>query len=304
MTRVSIAALLLLVLGACAGSTDAPSDETSTALPDDVKQVASVANQPGSPASPATPVQDGAAQDAQTSSPAGFTATGEFRSPVTSNLSPRLPGRVETVYVDAGEAVRRGQPLLKLETRYTELEAQQAGAQAAQARAALTEAANDFQRKKELFDKGSVPQATFDRASSARDQAQAALASASAALETARARSADAILRSPFDGVVVERRTAVGERLQDNSVAFVIGQTAPLDLRFQMPERFLPAVREGQAVRASVDAYPGVVFEGRVDVIAQTVDPSSRSFFVEAVFPNQDRRIRPGMFAQVHIDLR
>ena len=301
MTRYFGSAVLLFALTSCGGSGEAASSSTSTALPDDVKQVSTVA-QPVS--TPVSSDEDGVVSDAASTLPESFSATGEFRAPVISNLSARLPGRVETVYVDAGEAVRRGQPLLKLETRYTELEAQQASAQAAQARAALAEANNDFQRKKELFEKGSIPQATYDRASSARDQAQAALAAATTSVEAANTRSADAVVRSPFDGVVVERRTAVGERLQDASVAFVIAQTAPLDLRFQMPERFLPLVRKGQPVRATLDAYPGVVFEGRVDVIAQTVDPSSRSFFVEAEFANTDRRIRPGMFAQVAIDLR
>lgn len=301
MTRsFSAAFLALAVLTACNGAKADSEAATATALPDDVREVASVAEAP-------VTVQEPAVADAAGTSDAAhgsFTGTGEFRSPVTSNLSPRLPGRVETVYVDEGESVRRGQPLLKLETRYANLEVQQISAQVAQARSAMTEAENEFRRKKELFDKGSVPQATYDRAVSARDQARAGLAASAAALESAQTRTADAVVRSPFDGVVVQRSTAVGERLQEASVAFVIAQTAPLDLRFEMPERFLPMVRKGQIVRATVDAYPGVVFEGRVDVVGQTVNPSSRSFFVEAEFPNSDRRLRPGMFSQVTLDLR
>lgn len=299
MSRYSLLlTLTMLMTAACGGSGETATAPTATALPDDVRDVASVV------AEPETATTTASAEGGEGAVPAEFTATGEFRSPVTTQLAPRVPGRVEAVYVDAGQAVRQGQPLLKLETHYTEIEARQASAQVAQARAALTEASSDFERKRGLFEKGSIPQATFDRAASVRDQAQASLNAASAALEGAQTRAADSVVRSPFNGVIVERRTAVGERLQDASVAFVIAQTAPLDLRFQMPERFLPMVRQGQPVRATVDAYPGVVFEGRVDVVAQTIDPSSRSFFVEAVFPNQDRRLRPGMFAQVTINLR
>ena len=287
----------ILILAACGASDAAKPEATATELPDDVREVASVAE-------PAPSGETATIVDAGGETPGSFAATGDFRSPVTSQIAPRLPGRVEEVYVDAGQAIRRGQPLLKLETQYVALEAQQASAQLQQARAALAEATSDFQRKKELFDKGSIPRATYDRSASMQEQAAASVAAANASLQTARTRANDSTMYAPFDGVVVERRTAVGERLQDASVAFVIAQTAPLDLRFQLPERLLPQVRKGQPVRASVDAYPGVAFEGHVDVVGQTVDPATRSFFVEASFPNADRRLRPGMFAQVVIDLR
>lgn len=288
----------LLLFAACSGSEAAERKTDSIpTLPSDVKEVAAVAT--ATPESATTTIVDAGA-----AAPSIFTATGDFRSPVTSQIAPRIPGRVEVVHVDAGEAIRRGQPLLELETHYIALEAQQAEAQLQQARAALNEAASDFQRKKGLFEKGSIPRATYDRSASSYEQAQAGVAAATAALQTAQTRSRDSVMRAPFDGVVVEKRTAVGERLQDSSVAFVLAQTAPLDLRVQVPERLLPHVRPGQTVRASVDAYPGVAFEGTVDVVGQTVDPSTRSFFVEASFPNTDRRLRPGMFAQVELDLR
>ena len=80
-------------------------------------------------------------------------------------------------------------------------------------------------------------------------------------------------------------------------------QTAPLKLRFRVPERYLSQVRRGQPVKATVDPYPGEAFEGRVAVVMQAVDPASRTFGVEAEFANRDGRLAPGLFARVELDL-
>jgi multidrug efflux pump subunit AcrA (membrane-fusion protein) len=101
---------------------------------------------------------------------------------------------------------------------------------------------------------------------------------------------------------VAERRTDVGERLTEGTVAFVVEQTAPLKLRVRVPERYLGSVRTGAPVRATVEAFPGEVFQGTVSLVGGSVDTQSRTFLVEAEFPNRDRRLRPGQFARVEAD--
>lgn len=215
----------------------------------------------------------------------------------------RLPGRVGKVLVDEGARVHRGQPLLELETEYLRLDLQRAEADLARAHAATQDAERDLGRKKELIAKNSVSQAAYDRSSSAFDAAKAAEQSALAARDLARQRMADAVLRSPIDGVVAERRTDVGERLGDNSVAFVVAQTSPLKLRFKLPERYLSSVRRGQAVTAAVDPYPHETFRGRVTLVGGVVDPATRSFNVETEFENRDGRLYPGLFARVELQV-
>jgi membrane fusion protein (multidrug efflux system) len=95
----------------------------------------------------------------------------------------------------------------------------------------------------------------------------------------------------------------VGERLGEASVAFVVEQTAPLKLRFRVPERYLATVHAGQGVAATVDPYPAEAFEGRVTLVGGSVDTASRTFLVEAEFPNRDGRLRPGLFARVQLEL-
>lgn len=110
------------------------------------------------------------------------------------------------------------------------------------------------------------------------------------------------MLRSPIDGVVAEKRTDIGQRLGDNTVALVVVQTSPLKLRFRVPEKYLAEVHRGQEVKASVDPYPGQVFAGRVTVVGGVIDPATRSFTVETEFANRDGKLRPGLFARVEME--
>jgi membrane fusion protein (multidrug efflux system) len=210
---------------------------------------------------------------------------------------------VGRILVEQGTQVRANQPLLELETDYLRLELERAAAEKSRADAAAAEAGRDYERKKDLIAKGSVSQALYDRTRATFEQAEAGKAAAEAALALARQKLADATLVSPIEGLVVERRVDVGERLGESTVAFVVVQTAPLRLRFKLPERYLAVVHKEQRVRARVDPYPGEVFEGRVAVIVRAVDPASRTFLVEAEFPNRDQRLRPGLFARVELEV-
>jgi membrane fusion protein (multidrug efflux system) len=71
-----------------------------------------------------------------------------------------------------------------------------------------------------------------------------------------------------------------------------------------VPEKFLPAIRVGQAIRIKVDAFPGDSFEGKVYAIDPRLDVSGRSLLVRAVVPNGDQRLRPGLFARVTVLLQ
>jgi membrane fusion protein (multidrug efflux system) len=291
-----ILVLMFAVLGACAKKEAATATTTAEApaLPADVQKVASVA--PGVGQAPSPVVAD--------TGDGTIVATGEFISPVRSELASKLPGRVAKMYVDEGDHVSKGSPVLELETDYTRLNLQRAEADAARAKAMADDAHRDLDRKKELIAKDSIPRATFDRSQSNYDQAIAALQSAQAQSATFRQQLTDSTLRSPIDGVIAEKRTNVGQRLQDNTVAAVIAQTSPLKLRFRVPERYLATIRKGQAVRATVDPYPGQLFEGHVAVVGGVIDPATRSFAVETEFANGDGKLKPGLFARVEMVAR
>ncbi len=308
MTTKSLALAAILTLTvACAHdrSKQAATPSPTPALPADVAKLAqpetpapAAVTDPSDPSDPSASVKK---DEPKQGGLASLEPTGEFISPASSQVAPKTPGRVATVYVDAGARVSRGQPLLALETDYVKLDVQRAQADLARAKAAEDDARREWNRKKGLLANESIPQATFDKAQAALDQAQAARQSAETALALARQKVDDSVIRSPITGVVDQRRTNPGERLGEAGVAFVIVQTAPLKLRFSVPERYLAALKTGQTIIARVDPYPGEQFAGRIKTVGGVIDPATRTFFAEAEFPNSDGRLRPGLFARVEL---
>jgi membrane fusion protein (multidrug efflux system) len=232
-----------------------------------------------------------------------ITATGELAASVHSDLVGRQSGRIGQVLVDEGDTVRRGQPLLKLEADYLELAVAAAEAELARAEAGRAEAERELERKQKLVDKESISRAVYDRVLAAAEGARAGHRLAETHLELARTRLADAVLRSPIDGVVADRRVDVGESLNPMTVPFIIVKTRPLKLLFQLPERYLAQIRKGLVVRAFFEPYPDESFLGEVHRVGAVIDSASRSLEVEALLDNEDGRLRPGLFARVEITL-
>lgn len=284
MTPRTLAAVVLSLLTQAVLAQAPAGSPPAKGLPGDVRELAAAVTKAG---------QDSAALSAR--------YTGEFVSSQRSEVTPRIGGRVKSVAVDEGALVEAGSVLLELETEYLELDVKQAAAEVARARAALNEAERDAKRKADLVAKGSVSEAANLRSKSAFEQAQAGLDAANARLGLAQTRRNDAVLRSPFRGVIEQRRIDVGERLAEATPAFVIVQLAPLKLRFRVRETDLTLVRKGQGVEAEVDAYRGEKFRGVISVAGGAIDPATRTFLAEARFDNRDLKLRPGLFARVRV---
>ncbi len=296
MKRLLYILMIIAMLGvaACSDDADATSAETTekATMPEDVREIAEEIAAPN--AVTETPVEH---------ADSVFETTGEFASPSQSSVAPRIPGIVAQVHADEGELVRRGEPLATLNTDYLGLELRRAEADLARARSAEAEAGRDLERKKGLRANDSIPQSTYDRTLAAAEQATASRQSAETALAVAKQRLSDAVIRSPLTGVIAERHVDPGEHLGEAGIAFVVNQTAPLRLRFAVPERLLNRIVPGQKVVAVVDPYPGEQFIGEIRTVGGVVDPSSRTIFAEAEFANADNRLRPGLFARVGLDL-
>jgi membrane fusion protein (multidrug efflux system) len=141
-----------------------------------------------------------------------------------------------------------------------------------------------------------------------------------ATLDTAEQKVADCRLRAPVPralpagmspgaGVkylVAQRMLSEGEMVRSMPVtnAFKLVVSHALELHAAVPERYTPDVKIGQTVDVKVDAYPGVVFPGKVARINPTVDPLNRTFEVEVAVPNADGRLRCGGFARAAIRVR
>lgn len=108
-------------------------------------------------------------------------------------------------------------------------------------------------------------------------------------------------LKSPIDGVIVERKSTVGELIGKETEVYTVSDPTDLWLIIEVKERDLGAVRVGQEADFTVLAYPVEKFRGQIALIGNRVEPESRTLEVRAEVSNQDGRLKPGMFADVEI---
>ncbi|HEY2357037.1 MAG TPA: efflux RND transporter periplasmic adaptor subunit [Phenylobacterium sp.] len=194
---------------------------------------------------------------------------------------------VQRVNFTDGQAVARGAVLIELKN--TE---QNAGL--AQAQAKLAQAKQEYERWVTLNQKGFAAQTSVD-------QYQAAYLSAQADVAAAEARQADRMIRAPFSGVVGLSDVAPGALVNPGSPIVTLDDISAMRVDFPVPERYLAQLREGQAITARVDAYPGEAFEGRIAKLDTRVDERTRAITARAEFPNPGHKLKPGMMIRVSI---
>jgi len=260
-----------------------------------------------------------------------------------SDLTSIVPGRVTQVYVERGAKVNEGDPIVRLRDVDFRLQAAAANAAVEQARARLglapgqnesgfdpghtseaqaaavnrDLAADTLTRTERLAQQGAVSQAELDRARAGAQGAQQQYDSvvngargALVALRAARVQLAQAgqnvresTLRAPFAGEIAERYVDVGEFVSPASRIVSLVKTDPLRLEVQVPQRNIGSIRVGQTVAIRVDAFPEETFAGTVRYISAAVRTDTRGLGVDALVPNADGRLRPGLFASARIDL-
>lgn len=194
---------------------------------------------------------------------------------------------VERVRFSDGQSVSRGAVLVELKD--TE---QDAGLAQAQARAVQAQRAYD--RYRQLGERGFASKAAID-------QFQAAYLSAQADVSAARARQNDRLIRAPFAGVVGLSDVAPGALVNPGAPIVTLDDVSAIRVDFQVPERFLGQLRQGQAITAAVDAFPGETVSGRIATLDTRVDERTRAITARAEFPNPGRRLKPGMLVRVGV---
>ncbi len=268
--------------------------------------------------------------------------TGTLGARESSVLGAKVAGRVQSVAVDVGSRVRRGDLLVQIEPRDYELRERQAAATLSQARSAIglpidgdddrvelesmpavqeartlrDEATRNRDRLTGLSASGIVSQSDVDAVRSAYDVAgtryeraleearsrMATVAQRRAELEIARKQLADAAVRAPFDGVVQRRIGNVGEYIAAGAPVVSLVGLDPLRLRLEVPEREAASVEAGQAVRLLVEGDDRS-YAGTIARLSPALDEESRVLRIEADVPASGT-LRPGLFARAQIVLR
>jgi RND family efflux transporter MFP subunit len=119
-----------------------------------------------------------------------------------------------------------------------------------------------------------------------------------AAYDLAAKKLADAVVRAPISGVVSDRPVQQGEYIGERTPVATIVQVDPLKLRTGVQERYAGVIQAGQPVEFRVESFDDVVFHGKVAHVSPSLDPTMRTFAVEALVDNSDRRLKPGFFAK------
>jgi len=110
------------------------------------------------------------------------------------------------------------------------------------------------------------------------------------------------MLRSPVNGVVVEKSVLAGQRIMAGEPLYKVADLSIVWLEGEVFERDLGAVRLGQRVRAEFDAFPGASRSGRVTYIYPTLNPDTRTARIRVEIPNRDLQLKPGMYGTIRID--
>jgi len=236
-------------------------------------------------------------------------ATGTLQPLVSANVGATVSGPVVEVLVDFNSQVRAGQVLARLDPTPFQQRIVQAQAQLAQAQAQAAVAQSDYQRYVTLQQRGFASEQLMAQQRAARDTARAAVAQAAAQVATARTDLERSVIRSPIDGVVVDRQVNVGQPVASSLQAatlFIIAQDlSRLQANITVDEADIGDVREGQDVRFTVDAFPDREFEGRVSQVRQqgVAESGVVSYTVVVEADNPGRQLLPGMTANAEIVL-
>ena len=217
--------------------------------------------------------------------PLSAEALGNARANEAVDIRPQITAVVTAIEFEEGQAVEKGEVLVRLESS-------EPLADLAAARAALVESQSQYRRSEELYRTRVVSESELEQLAAQRDADEAAV-------EAAQARLDQTVIRAPFSGQLGLRRVSVGSVVSPATVITTLDDTSRIKLDFDVPEVFLAQLQPGLSVTARSAAWPSATFTGRVASVDTRVDPVSRTITVRALMPNENGRLRPGMFLTV-----
>ncbi len=257
----------------------------------------------GSGAEAAAAIHVQTAPIAEQPMPEYVTLTGTLRGNQESDVAADAPGKVVQTLVERGQLVKRGQVLVTLDARGAALGANAAEAQSKVAQSMLEQAQRECERVKHLLDTKAISQAEYDRQTSDCTGKQYSAQAAQAQSQSAVKLLGDTRVRAPFDGVVGERFVNVGQYVGSTTKVLSIYEADPVRLQITVPEADLALVKMDMDVAFSVATFGDEKFHGTVKFMSPNVREATRDLLVEAVVPNHEGKLKPGMFAVAKVAL-
>lgn len=273
-TGRALPALLLLALSACSGGGE-PAARAGDGQ----------GGGPGQrPEQPPVPVAVAAATLGSIASTYSSNATLEANA--QADILARVPGVVQTIMVEEGDRVSRGQALLQIEADEYRFRLQQAEASTKNLKAR-------FDRLQNMSDRGLVSAEEFDTA-------EADFANAEANEGLARIELGYTTVRAPMDGYIVARLVDPGQPINTNVAVFSIADFDPLLARVHVPSKEFRRLTTEQPVTIHLDS-DGTVLNGRIQLVSPVIDPASGTIKVTVEITKYPAGVRPGDFAEVRI---
>ena len=202
-------------------------------------------------------------------------------------VSADLPGAVDKIHFESGQAVQAGDVLVELDTR-------QERAQMAAAESDRDLARINYQRDQELVKEGVVPKSQFDNSFAQQKSTEAKVGEIKAMIDRK-------TIKAPFSGILGIRQINLGQYLAAGQAIVSLQALNPIYVNFGVTQQQSSLVKIGRTLQLTSDDVPGVEFAGRVTALDSVVNEATRNIQVQATLPNPGGKLRPGMFVQVEL---
>ena len=214
-------------------------------------------------------------------------AVGSTRAVNGVIVSADLAGMVAEILFESGTPVRKGELLVRLDTKQEE-------AQLRSSEAKLVLARSEIERKRDLLAKKAIAQAEWDAARSQLTQMEAGVAEMKAGVSRKR-------IAAPFDGLLGIRQVNVGQYLDRGAAIVPLHSMDPIYVEFALPQQHLETLAVGKKLRASSAGLASETFEGEITAIDSQVDASTRNVTIQGTVANPAHKLRPGMFVDIEV---
>ena len=235
------------------------------------------------------------------------TATGTIEPVETVEVGTQVSGKVEKIYVDFNDVVKKGDLLAELDKQTLNQSVSRARASLTSAESQLNYAKLTYERTKQLYEANAATLAAYQEAQNSYTQAQMSKKNAQASYDQALVDLAYAEIYSPIDGIVLDRAVEVGQTVAASfstpTLFTLANDLTKMQVEADVDEADIGQVKVGQKVTFTVDAYMEDNFEGTVSQIRMKPTTTSNvvTYTVIIDAPNPDQKLFPGMTASVTI---
>lgn len=229
--------------------------------------------------------------------------TGSLTPNQSSDVAANTVGKILETKVERGSLVEKDALLVKVDPRTVALQAEEADALSKASDAQAKQAQEECDRADKLFNAGAITGADYDKQKSGCTTTLLNAKAAKARVASALKGIGDTNIKAPFAGMIAERYISAGEYVTAPTKVVRLVSIDPLRLELTVPEAAVAEVKEGLAVDFNVIALPGQDFVGSIRYIGPSLTKETRALLVEAIVPNAEKKLRPGMFATAKITL-